>query len=120
MMLFPPILWGIPPIADVKIAGTLAYEAGVDVTGMVTLQSTTPEAQVTVWPYAKVAVAIDVAGEILAGLIGRLGVNTSGNVNVDVPVNFSTASKSDLNACFRWFIHMRIYAQGLCVPFTDI
>ena len=120
MMLFPPILWGIPPIADVKIAGTLAYEAGVDVTGMVRLQSDTPEAQVTVWPYARVAVAIDVAGEILAGLIGRLGVNTSGNVNVDVPVNFSTAGKSDLEACFRWFIHMRIYAQGLCVPFTDI
>ena len=119
MALFPPILWGIPPIADVKIAGSLAYEAGVDVTGILRLTST-PEAQVTVWPYARVAVAIDVAGEILAGLIGRLGVNTSGNVNADVPVNFGTAGKNDQNACFRWFVHMRIYAQAACVPFTDI
>ena len=119
MALFPPILWGIPPIADVKIAGSLAYEAGVDVTGILRLTST-PGAEVTVWPYARVAVAIDVAGEILAGLIGRLGVNTSGNVNADVPVNFGTAGKNDQNACFRWFVHMRIYAQGLCVPFTDI
>ena len=73
-----------------------------------------------VWPYAQVKVAIDIAAELLGGLIGRLGLNTSANVHADVPVLFTSAGKSDVNACFRWFIAVRIYVQAGCIPLTDI
>ena len=113
-----PFYGGCPAWADIKIAGTLAYLAGVDISG-VARAAIPPEVTMQVWPYAEVSVAIDIAAEILGGLIGRLGLNTSANVHADVPVVFSTAGKNDANACFRWFVTVRIYVQAGCIPFTD-
>ncbi len=78
-----------------------------------------PELTMQVWPYAEVTVGIDVAAEVLGGLAARLGVNTSANIHADVPVVFSSTGKSDINACFRWFIELRFYFKGLCIPYTD-
>ncbi|MBX3000894.1 MAG: hypothetical protein KF893_20395 [Caldilineaceae bacterium] len=118
MMLFPPIVWGLPPLADIRIAGTLAYLAGVDASGVVRV-AVPPELTMQVWPYAEVTVAIDVAAQVLGGLAARLGVNTSANIHADVPVVFSSTGKSDTNACFRWFIEVRFYFKSVCIPYTD-
>lgn len=116
--LFPPIMYGFVPLASVRLSASLHYNVGVTVTGVLKM-SETPDLAMTVWPYARMGVKVDIAGEILGGLVARFGARANPNMAVDAPVRFSAAGKNSADMCFRFRLDLTLYAGFVCNPFES-
>jgi hypothetical protein len=116
--LFPPIMYGFVPLASVRLSASLHYNVGVTVTGVLKM-SETPDLSLTVWPYARMGVKVDIAGEILGGLVARFGARANPNMAVDAPVRFSAAGKNSNDLCFRFRLDLTLYAGFVCNPFES-
>jgi hypothetical protein len=81
--------------------------------------SETPDLALTVWPYARMGVKVDIAGEILGGLVARFGARANPNMAVDAPVRFSAAGKNTADLCFRFRLDLTLYAGFVCNPFES-